>query len=381
MTDYAIVQFLAWVAVGAVMFLFAATGGFDLGAGFLLPFLGRTDEERRVVVNTVGPTWDGNQVWLIIIGAGMFAIWPRAYSASFSGFYFAMLLVLWALFMRPVAFEFRSKLPSAGWRSFWDWALFAGSFVPALLFGVALGNLLLGVPFHYDPFSLRFFYTGSFFGLLRPFALLAGVVSLSMLAMHGAAYLLLRTEGVVYRRAKIALRLSAIVFLVSFIAAGIWLAFIPGYHLVNLPANPASHPLANTVTTTVGGWYANQLHHPWMFIAPVLAVLGALFAINSASKNKVGRCFISSLCALLGVLGTYGLVTFPFVMPSITAPDQSLLIWNASSSEVSLIGILIVALIMLPIIFIYTAFVYRKMWGRNRRLSEKSITAEEHVLY
>ncbi len=381
MTDYAIVQFLAWVAVGAVMFLFAVTGGFDLGAGFLLPFVSRNDQERRVVINTVGPTWDGNQVWLIIIGAGMFAIWPRAYAAAFSGFYFAMLLVLWALFMRPVAFEFRSKLVHSKWRSFWDWALFAGSFVPALLFGVALGNLLLGVPFHYDPFSLRFFYTGSFFGLLRPFALLSGVVSLSMLAMHGAAYLLLRTEGIVYRRAKLALRLSALVFIVSFIAAGVWLALTPGYHLAALPANPTAQPLANTVVTSVGGWYANQLSHPWMFIAPVLAVLGALCAIRLSSNGKALAGFLASSCSLLGVLVTYGLVTFPFVMPSITNPNQSLLIWNAASSEVSLIGILIVALITLPIIFIYTAFVYRKLWGRGHRLSEAKVAAEDHVLY
>lgn len=381
MTDYSIVQFLAWVTLGAVMFLFAATGGFDLGAGFLLPFVSRGDKERRVVINSIAPTWDGNQVWLIVLGAGMFAIWPRAYAASFSGFYFAILLILWALFMRPVAFEYRSKLTNLGWRRFWDWALFVGSFVPALLFGVALGNLLLGVPFHYDPFSLRFFYTGSFWGLLRPFALLTGVVSLSMLAMHGAAYLAMRTEGAVYQRVRVALKVFGTLFIVSFIGAGIWLAFIPGFHLNAMLANPTAHPLANTVAVTAGGWYTHQLNHPWMFLAPLLAIIGAVVAMLMVSKDQTGKCFIASLCTLLGVLLTFGLVTFPFVMPSISQPGQSLLVWNAASSETSLIGILIVALVTLPIIFVYTTFVYRKLWGRNKRMSVERIEAEEHTLY
>jgi cytochrome d ubiquinol oxidase subunit II len=381
MTDYAIVQFLAWLAVGAVLFLFVATGGFDLGAGFLLPFVSRTDAERRTVINSVGPTWDGNQVWLIIIVAGMFAIWPRAYAASFSGFYIAILLVLWSLFLRPVSFEYRSKLQSLKWRKFWDCMLFLGSFIPALLFGVALGNLLLGVPFHYAPLSLRFFYTGSFFGLLRPFALFVGVAGLCMLAMHGAAYLAMRTEGVVYQRVKKAFKIFASLFVILFLIGAVLLNFVPGYHLEGMHANPAAHPLVNVVTSTTGGWYANYLAHPEMFLAPVLAVIGVLLAIRFNGKDQNGKAFLASLLTLLMTLLTYGLATFPFVMPSISNPSESLLVWNASSSELSLIGILIVALIMLPIIFAYTAFVYRKMWGRNKRISVERVEAEDHQLY
>lgn len=381
MTEFAIVQFLAWLAVGAVMFLFVATGGFDLGAGILLPFLGKTDTERRVVINTVGPTWDGNQVWLIILGAGMFAIWPRVYAAAFSGFYFAMLLVLWCLFLRPVSFEYRSKLENAKWRKFWDWALFVGSFVPTLLFGVALGNLLLGVPFQYDAFSLRFIYTGLFWGLLRPYALLCGVVSVCMLGMHGAAYIAMRTEGVIYERARKALKIFASLFIFSFIIAGIWLASISGYHLDALPNNPIANPLDNTVSTAIGAWFGNYKAYPWMWIAPVLGVLGALFAIIFISNNKTGKTFVASLLALSGVLATYGFTMFPFLMPSISNPGQSLLVWNVSSSLVSLIGILIVALVTLPIIFIYTTFVYKKMWGRTKRISVAHVEKETHVLY
>lgn len=381
MTEYETVQLLAWLAMGAVMFLFAATGGFDFGAGILLPFVGKTDKERRVVINTVGPTWDGNQVWLIIVGAGMFAIWPRAYAAAFSGFYFAMLLVLWSLFLRPVSFEYRSKLVNSSWRVFWDWALFVGSVLPALLIGVALGNILLGVPFYYEPFSLRFIYTGSFWGLLRPFALMVGINSVCMLAMHGASYLAMRTQGVVYQRVKKAYRIFAKLFILTFIIAGIWLAFIPGYHLQSLPANPTAQPLANVVTMSIGAWYRNYQHYPWMVIAPLIAIVGAWFAMRWVGRDQTGKSFIASLFCLLGVLLTYGLTMFPFVMPSMTHAGQSLLIWNVASSKLSLIGILIVALIMLPIIFIYTAFVYRKLWGRDQRMSVERIEAEEHVLY
>lgn len=177
--DYATLKLIWWLLVGVLLIGFALTDGFDMGATALLPFLGKTDDERRIVINTVGATWEGNQVWLITAGGAMFAAWPLVYAASFSGFYFAMLLVLFALFFRPVGFDYRSKRTDPRWRAGWDWGLFIGGFVPALVFGIAFGNLLQGVPFQFDS-DLRVTYHGSFWALLNPFALLCGLVSLIM---------------------------------------------------------------------------------------------------------------------------------------------------------------------------------------------------------
>ncbi|WP_068306912.1 cytochrome d ubiquinol oxidase subunit II, partial [Pararhodobacter sp. CCB-MM2] len=200
-----ILRVIWWLLLGVLLTGFALTDGFDMGVGALLPFVAKSDTQRRVVINTVGPVWEGNQVWFILGGGAIFAAWPPLYAVSFSGFYLAMFLILAALILRPVGFKYRSKRESALWRSSWDWALFIGGAVPALLFGVAVGNVLQGVPFHFTP-SLMPIYEGSalgkLFALLNPFALLTGVVSLSMLLMHGAAWLGLKTEGEIAARAR-----------------------------------------------------------------------------------------------------------------------------------------------------------------------------------
>jgi cytochrome d ubiquinol oxidase subunit II len=363
---YTILQFLGWLAVGLIMYLFAATGGFDLGAGMLTPFIGKTDAERRVVINTVGPTWDGNQVWLITAGGAIFAIFPRVYAASFSGFYFGILAVLWALFFRPVAFEFRSKIETQRWRSFWDWALCIGSFVPALVIGVAIGNLFLGVPFQVDPITLRFMYGANpsdpsalidLLMLLRPFALLVGIVCVLMMLMHGSAYLVMRTSGVILARAKAILKVSAILVMLGFIAAGVWL-------MIAMPQ-----------------WLTNYHNHWWLWFAPLLGLLGAIGAIRFSSKGCVVKAFSASCVSLLGILGTMGYALFPYIMVSSTNPTQSLIVWNSTSSQTSLTGILVCAVIMLPIIFYYTHYVYRKLWGRDVKMSVEKIAQENHVLY
>lgn len=392
MDFFTTLQFLGWLAVGLVMYLFAATGGFDFGAGMLVPFVGKTDAERRVIINTVGPTWDGNQVWLITAGGAIFAIWPRVYAASFSGFYFGFLLVLWSLFLRPVSFEYRSKLQSASWRGFWDWMLAIGSFLPPLIIGVAVGNLFLGVPFQVDPMSLRFVYgdtlanTSAFMallGLLRPFALLVGIVCVLMMLMHGSAYLNMRTRGTVYQRTRKVLKVSAWLFIVTFVLAGCWLAFgITGYQLNHaVIATSLIHPLTNQVSHSVGGWMHNYHQHFWLWGAPLLAVLGALMAIIWTAQEKVVKAFTASCVSVLGVLGTMGFTLFPFIMVSSTHPAQSLTAWDATSSQLSLIGILVCAVIMLPIIFYYTAFVYKKLWGRDVKMSVETINDNQYLLY
>jgi cytochrome d ubiquinol oxidase subunit II len=362
--DYETLKVIWWCFVGLLLIGFAVTDGFDLGVGALLPFVAKTDEERRVVINSVGPVWDGNQVWLILGGGALFAAWPLVYAAAFSGFYIAMLLVLFSLILRPGGFDYRSKMPGARWRSFWDWCLFVAGAVPALVLGVAFGNLLQGVPFHFDE-TLRSYYTGNFFGLLNPFAVLAGVVSLSMLVLHGAMFLQIRTDGEVRRRARRAALLFGAIFIVAFALAGLWLAFgIRGYRIVSIPdVNVAVDPLTKVVEKAPGAWLNNYRLYPWMVLAPVLGFAGAALAMLLAARDRPGAGFVFSGLAAAGVILTTGLSMFPFIMPSSTAPNSSLTAWDATSSHWTLTWMFWATIVFLPIVLAYTSWVYRKLRG------------------
>lgn len=361
--DYETLKLIWWLFVGVLLIGFAVTDGFDMGVGALLPFLGKTDEERRVMINTVGPHWDGNQVWFITAGGAIFAAWPPVYAAAFSGLYIAMLLVLFALFFRPVGFDYRSKIEDSRWRSAWDWGLFAGGAVPALLFGVAFGNLLLGLPFHHDEF-LRPIYTGSFFGLLHPFALLAGVVSLSMLIMHGAVWLQMRTEAPISDRARLTVKYSALVMMGAFALAGLWLAVgVDGYRVVSMPpAGAGANLLGKTVEPA--SWLSNYGLYPWMLLAPVLAFAAGIATIAFSARGRAGAAFLTSGLALAGVILTAGFSLFPFVMPSSTVPASSLTLWDASSSHLTLTVMFWATVIFLPIVIFYNIWCYRRMWGK-----------------
>ena len=377
--DYETLKLIWWVLIGVLLIGFAVTDGFDMGVGMLLPFLGKKNEERRVIINTVGPHWDGNQVWFITAGGAIFAAWPTVYAAAFSGFYFAMLLVLFALFFRPVGFEYRSKIEHPMWRSAWDWGLFAGGAVPALVFGVAFGNLLLGVPFQYDEF-LRPTYTGSFWALLNPFALLCGVVSASMLAMHGALWLQLRAEDVIAQRARIAVQIAAVVLIVGFALAGVWVSNgIHGYKILSMPPLDAvSNPLAKQVAVGQSAWLTNYSSYPWMVVAPVLGFLGAAATFLLARANRPGLGFVTSSLAISGVILTAGFSLFPFIMPSSSEPGASLTIWDAPSSLHTLTIMFWAAVIFVPIVLAYTIWSYRAMWGR---VTVKQIQDNTHSAY
>ncbi|MCF6765659.1 cytochrome d ubiquinol oxidase subunit II [Thiotrichales bacterium 19S3-7] len=395
---YTIVQIISWVAIGLIMYLVLATVGFDFGAGMLARFVGKTDQERRAIINVVAPTWDGNQVWLITAGAGIFAIWPRAYAASFSGLYLGMLAVLFGLFLRPVAFEFRSKIKSAKWRSFWDWMLVIGSFIPMLIIGVAVGNLFLGLPFQFQPGSLRFAYGQgaqiapeaagfSLIMLLKPYALVTGLFAVVIAIMQGASYCAIRTDGILRKRFNRIKILSSMLFILLFAILGLWLFVIVGYmwqpsSILSSYSDAIYHPLnGQIVTRSVGAWFHNYISYPWMAIAPIIAFIGGFGVMIMTKKNKEIASFIFSLLACLGVIFTFGFTLFPFLMPSSIAASESLTLFNASSSMVSLIGILVVAVIMLPIIFIYTTFVYKKMWQRGDFMNADQVNARDHELY
>jgi cytochrome d ubiquinol oxidase subunit II len=377
--DYETLKLIWWLLIGVLLIGFVLTDGFDMGVGTLLPFVGKNDEERRIMLNTVGPHWEGNQVWLVTAGGALFAAWPLVYAMAFSGFYLAMMLTLFALFLRPVGFDYRSKIDNPRWRRSWDWGLFVGSAVPPIIFGVAFGNLLQGVPFHFDEF-MRPYYTGGFLQLLNPFALLAGVISLLMVIMHGAVWLQARTvDSLEWRCSRVAM-VSAVALLVLFALAGLWVAKgIDGY-LINLMPEAGSSftPQMKQVMTQSGAWMHNYDLHPWTLWAPGLAMLAMLGVFFASRAGRSALAFISSSIALTGVILTAGFAMFPFVMPSSTDINSSLTLWDATSSELTLRIMFWVAMVFVPVILIYSFWTYRKMW---RRLDLNFIRNNQHSTY
>ena len=362
--DYPTLKLIWWLLVGVLLIGFAIMDGHDMGVGTLLPFVGKNDVERRVIINTVGPHWDGNQVWFVTGGGAIFAAWPLVYATAFSGFYWAMLAVLWALFFRPVGFDYRSKIDNPSWRSTWDWGLFVGGAVPPLIFGVAFGNLLQGVPFHFDN-NLMSYYTGSFWGLLNPFALLCGVVSTAMITFHGAIYLMHRTEGDIHRRSRVAVMLFGALLLIGFSVAGVWLQWIPGY-AINSVIDPAAlpDPLAKQVVREAGAWMHNYQTQPATLAVPILAYLGIIAALLLAAKGRTLAAFVASSIGIAGVIGTAGVSMFPFILPSSTAPNASLTVWDSVSSHLTLTIMFFATLIFMPIIIAYTNWAYKVMSGK-----------------
>ena len=363
--DYETLRLIWWLLLGVLLIAFALTDGFDLGVATLLPFITKNDSERGAVIHSIEPFWEGNQVWFILGGGVMFAAWPPLYATAFSGFYIAMFLLLVALILRPVGFAFRARFEHSGWRKFWDGGLFIGGFVPALLFGAAFGNALQGVPFHLEG-TLLPVYEGTFFGLLTPFPLLIALVSLSMLVMHGASYLANRIAQPMLARARKLGTFAALVTSVLVIVAGVFAAVgVEGSLLVGGydPAGP-SNPLRNDVARESGALLYNYYAHPWMWIAPLLAIFGALLAAYFLhGDNHARAAFLSSCASLFGIVSTGGLAMFPFLLPSSSHPRSSLTIWDSSSSHLTLFIMLLVSVVFLPIIIAYTSWVFRVMRG------------------
>jgi cytochrome d ubiquinol oxidase subunit II len=362
--DYGTLRLIWWVILGILLIGFAVMDGFDLGIGATFRFIGRTDDERRALLESIEPVWEGNQVWFILGGGAVFAAWPLLYAASFSGLYLAMFLILVALILRPVGFTFRGKLTEPRWRNGWDWGLTVGGAVPALLFGVAFGNLFLGLPFHYDELQ-RPVYTGSFFTLLHPFALLAGVVSLAMLIMHGGAYAALKVGEPMSGRSAAVGRAAAVVFLIAFILAGVWVARLDGAHIAGGadPLGP-SNPVGKDVLLLPGAWLTHYRLHPWLWLLPVIALAGAVASWIWLGARQPGRAFLASCVAVTATILTAGAALFPFLMPSSTYPSHGLTIWDASSSAYTLAVMLVAVVILLPVILAYTAWAFYVLRGR-----------------
>ncbi|MFC1975443.1 cytochrome d ubiquinol oxidase subunit II [Chloroflexota bacterium] len=329
-----------WFVLITVLFIgFFILEGFDYGVGILLPFLGKDDQERRIIINTIGPFWDGNEVWLITAGGAIFAAFPHWYATMFSGFYLALVLMLFALIFRGVAFEFRSKDKYPAWRATWDWAIFVGSLVPALLWGVTLGNLLRGVPINEN-----MIYEGGFFNLLNPYALLGGMTSLTVFMLHGAIFLALKTKNDMVTRAIAATKKVgpvATIMVFGFVVAGYFLTDT----FIRLGINPGLIPIAAGGALLATGWFVHHDRPGWAFV-------------------------MNSLTITLSTI-TIFMSLYPRVMVSSLNPDWSLTIYNASSSPYTLTVMSIVALIFVPIVLAYqgwTYWVFRQRIGRETEL-------------
>ncbi|WHZ19338.1 MAG: Cytochrome d ubiquinol oxidase subunit II [Rhodanobacteraceae bacterium] len=373
---YAILQIVWWLLLGVLLVGLAVMVGMDMGVGTILRWVGRNDVERRVALNIIGPHWDGNQVWFILGGGAVFAAFPLIYATAFSGFYVVMLLLLWAMIVRPLGFEYRGKIADAAWRNAWDWSLFVSGAVPMIVFGAAIGNLFHGVPFHFE-WNLTSVYTGSFLALLNPFAILCGVLSLALSVMMGALTIMNGAEGAMRSRALGLACGGAIVAFVLFAIGGLWVNALDGYQLAAQPgAGVPQTPLQQTVTIAHGAWMANFTAHPVLWLVPAAGFLGMLGALLAA---LTGRSYVGwwlGALAWLGVIGSAGVALFPFLLPSSSDPSMSLTLWNASSSRLTLAWMLGFTVVFVPLVIWYTGWAF---WVMRGKVTPESIEHDEHA--
>ena len=375
MTTYAVLQCTWWLLLGVLLIGLAVMVGMDMGVGTILRYVGRNDIERRVAMNAVGPHWDGNQVWFVLGGGAVFAAFPLIYATAFSGFYVVMLLLLWSMIMRPLGFEYRSKLPSAAWRNAWDWALFISGLVPMVVFGAAFGNLFLGVPFHFS-WNLTSEYTGSFFALLNPFAVLCGLLSAAMSVFMGAVTLMNRTTDAIYQRARTLAHIAPLAAIVLFALGGVWVSHLEAYTLVSAPAPGVPQtPLQQTVAVN-GSWLVHFHQNPVLWLVPVLGFAGLAAGWLAVQKHCPLLAWWLGALAWIGVIGTAGAALFPFLLPSSITPSQSLTVWNASSSQLTLTWMLGFALVFVPLVLWYTSWAFYVMRGK---VHAEHVAADDHA--
>ena len=373
---YLILQVLWWVLLGVLFIALGTMVGMDMGVGTLLRFIGKTDTERRTMLNAIGPHWDGNQVWFILGGGAIFAAYPLIYATSFSGLYVVILLLLWSMIVRPLGFEYRSKIASPAWRNAWDWTLLLSGALPMIIFGAAMGNMLMGVPFHFE-WNLRSVYTGSFIFLFNPFSVLAGLLSLSLSVYMGGVMMMGRAPEPVAGRARTAAGYAALAAIVLFAVLGVWVSMVNGYKIVSFPgAGVPQTPLQQTVELVPGGWLSNYKSYPILWLVPLLGFAGLLLGWMSVRSNKHTLAWWLGAVSWIGVVGTIGVAMFPFLMPSSSNPSQSLTLWNSISSETTLLWMTGWTVVFVPIIFWYTSWAFYVMRGK---VDPKEVEADPHA--
>ena len=376
MEAYLALKLIWWLLLGVLLMGLAVMVGMDMGVGTILRYVGRTDGERRVALNIVGPHWDGNQVWFILGGGAIFAAWPLVYATAFSGFYVVMLLLLWSMIVRPLGFEYRSKLASARWRNAWDWALFVSGFVPMLVFGAAIGNILHGVPFQFS-WNLTSTYAGSFIALFNPFAILCGLLSVAMSVYMGAAMIMNRGEGEMYERARQLAVWGGLVAAILFTLGGIWVSQMQGYHLTQSPAPAlAQTPLQQSVERVAGAWLANFRSHSILWLVPAIAYAGVLLGVWAVRSGRSHLVWWLGALGWIGIIGTVGTAMFPFMLPSSAEPSHSLTVWNSSSSRHTLTLMLGFTLVFMPLVLWYTSWAF---WVMRGKVSVQRVESDEHA--
>lgn len=374
--DYETLKVIWW---GLVLFLlvgFVVMDGFDLGVGMLLPVVGKTDDERRVLLNSVGPVWEGNQVWLIAGAGTLFAAWPLVYAAAFSALYVPFMFLLFGLFLRPVGFDYRSKLPDPVWRRWWDRALVVGGLLPTLVFGATLGLVLQGLPFRFDA-ALRIHYGA--FAFHWPLLLTAMGTALALLLLHGASFLQCKTQGAIAARsARLALWLGPLASAL-FALGGVWLGEMAGYRITAIgDLNGALTPLMKEVVAVPAGWLGNFVAHPVLWAVPVLGLLLPLVCALASRLGKSGLALVASGGACAAMMLTMAIALFPFVLPSSLDPASSLTLWDSTSSERTLLIMLGIVGVLMPVNIGYTLWVYRVVRGR---VSAEQVRQHGHSLY
>ncbi|PML57473.1 cytochrome d ubiquinol oxidase subunit II [Vibrio lentus] len=364
MFDYENLRLFTWAVIGVLLIGFIITDGFDMGVAALLPVLGKSEVDRRIMINSIAPHWDGNQVWLVTAGGAIFAIWPAIYAAAFSGFYLAMILVLATLWLRPLGMDYRAKIDNPQWKKACDIALIVSGFIPPVIFGVGFGNLMIGVPFEFNEL-LMMSYQGGFWDLLTPFPLLCGLVSLAMVVTQGAAFLQMKTTGDLKQRAQRVIVCMALVTVGLFIVGGLYAYTLPGY-LITSPVvtDGVSNPLLKHVVKFDDLLLHNYENYPILLAIPALGIIGMLSCAVMTRLNRAGLAFASSSLSIASIITTAGVALFPMIMPSSLMPSHSLTLWDGTSSELTLSIISVVAVIVVPIILGYTIWCYYKMFGR-----------------
>ncbi len=366
--DYDTLQVIWWILVGVLLIGFALTNGMDMAVSTLLFKVGQNSKERGAIISTIAPHWDGNQVWLITAGGAIFAAWPEVYAASFSGLYWGMLLVLFAIWLRPLAFDYRSHNSDETWLKRWDIALTVGSLVPILIFGVAFGNLLQGLPFWADE-NVRWHYDSVFLTallpLLDPFSLLCGLVSVSMLLTQGCLWIQLRTVDEIGSRVRGLTLKLALLTVVLYGIAGIWAYAFDGYQLTALAPEGSFHAITSkSVEVVPHGLFANYQKVWILWLVPVISIFCFIKAGIAGVKGNAVKGIIYNSVAIAFVIITAACAMFPFVMPSSIDPESSLTIWDASSSHFTLQVMLYAVIIFVPIALAYTIWAYRRMWNK-----------------
>lgn len=374
--DYETLKLIWWGLVLFMLVGFVVMDGFDLGVAMLLPVVAKNDEERRVLLNSVGPVWEGNQVWLIAGAGALFAAWPLVYAAAFSALYVPFMFLLFGLFLRPVGFDYRSKLADPVWRRWWDRALVVGGLLPTLVFGATLGFLLQGLPFRFDA-ALRIHYGA--FDFHWPLLLTCMGTALALLLLHGASFLQCKTQGEIARRcARQSLWLGPLASGL-FALGGVWLSQMAGYRVLEIgDINGALTPLMKEVGVAQQGWLGNFVAHPWLWCVPALGLVLPMVSSLASARELPRTALLASGGACASMMLTIAIALFPFVLPSSLDPSSSLTLWDSTSSERTLFIMLGIVGVLMPINIGYTLWVYRVVRGK---MSAQQIRQHGHSLY